>query len=315
MRPEWVDYNRHMSDFRYGQVFGDAMDALFRRVGVDESYRDRRPHVLQRREPRHASRRGKGGRTAVRHDPGTRRWTTSACTSFIACTAAATTSRLPRPNKCTCTSTPRPRKAAPADAKVRAKLEAIRAAHAGLPLPPEAGRAIGQARMPHRLLARHAENRRSRPAARGNRPRRLPSGRTIRIRAGDGGAHRPRGGLHDRDGGPLLRVQAGNHPGGAAPDAAANRAEIDPRAREREANLLDVLSEALAIDAQRFTECAFWMAFWGQVSADKKLKRLNVWVHREYMRLFARCFAEYWREWPAWPPPCAIKCCVRWSPS
>ena len=40
MRPEWVDYNRHMSDFRYGQVFGDATDALFRRVGVDEAYRD-----------------------------------------------------------------------------------------------------------------------------------------------------------------------------------------------------------------------------------------------------------------------------------
>jgi TetR/AcrR family transcriptional repressor of bet genes len=76
--------------------------------------------------------------------------------------------------------------------------------------------------------------------------------------------------------------------------------------REREigeANLLDVLSESLAIDAQRFTECAFWMAFWGQVSADKKLKRLNVWVHREYMRLFARCFAEHWQEWVAWPQP------------
>ncbi len=70
--------------------------------------------------------------------------------------------------------------------------------------------------------------------------------------------------------------------------------------RERdsgEANLLSVLSEALAIDAQRFTECAFWMAFWGQVSADQKLKRLNAWVHREYMRLFARCFAEHWPEW------------------
>ena len=76
------------------------------------------------------------------------------------------------------------------------------------------------------------------------------------------------------------------------------------REREtREANLLDVLSEALALDAQRFTECAFWMAFWGQVSADKKLKRLNVWVHREYMRLFARCFAEHWQEWQGWPPP------------
>ena len=74
--------------------------------------------------------------------------------------------------------------------------------------------------------------------------------------------------------------------------------------RERnsgEANLLDVLSEALPIDEQRFTECAFWMAFWGQVSADKKLKRLNAWVHQEYMRLFARCFAGYWQEWASWP--------------
>lgn len=74
------------------------------------------------------------------------------------------------------------------------------------------------------------------------------------------------------------------------------------RQRERgEANLLNVLSEALAVDAQRFAECAFWMAFWGQVSADKKLKRLNVWVHREYMRLFARCFAEHWPNWSEWP--------------
>jgi len=76
--------------------------------------------------------------------------------------------------------------------------------------------------------------------------------------------------------------------------------------RERgngEADLLEVLSEALAIDSQRFTECAFYMAFWGQVSADKKLKRLNAWVHREYMRLFARCFEEHWQEWSAWPRP------------
>jgi carnitine 3-dehydrogenase len=39
VRPEWIDYNRHMTDFRYGQVFGDAMDALYRQVGADETYR------------------------------------------------------------------------------------------------------------------------------------------------------------------------------------------------------------------------------------------------------------------------------------
>jgi TetR/AcrR family transcriptional repressor of bet genes len=72
--------------------------------------------------------------------------------------------------------------------------------------------------------------------------------------------------------------------------------------RERdETSLLAVLSEALALDAPRFTECAFWMAFWGQVSADPELKRLNAWVHRAYSRLFARCLKERWPEWSSWP--------------
>jgi carnitine 3-dehydrogenase len=39
VRPEWTDYNTHMSDFRYGHVFGDAMDALYRQAGIDEAYR------------------------------------------------------------------------------------------------------------------------------------------------------------------------------------------------------------------------------------------------------------------------------------
>jgi carnitine 3-dehydrogenase len=39
VRPEWVDYNGHMTDSRYLQVFGDATDALLRSVGVDDAYR------------------------------------------------------------------------------------------------------------------------------------------------------------------------------------------------------------------------------------------------------------------------------------
>lgn len=39
VRPEWIDYNGHMSDSRYLQVFGDATDALFRYAGIDEAYR------------------------------------------------------------------------------------------------------------------------------------------------------------------------------------------------------------------------------------------------------------------------------------
>jgi carnitine 3-dehydrogenase len=39
VRPEWIDYNGHMTDSRYLQVFGDATDALFRYAGVDAAYR------------------------------------------------------------------------------------------------------------------------------------------------------------------------------------------------------------------------------------------------------------------------------------
>jgi TetR/AcrR family transcriptional repressor of bet genes len=67
---------------------------------------------------------------------------------------------------------------------------------------------------------------------------------------------------------------------------------------DAQADLLTVLSEALPIDEQRYIECAFWTAFWGQVSADKRLKRINAWVHREYMRLFERCLSEGWSIWP-----------------
>jgi TetR/AcrR family transcriptional regulator, transcriptional repressor of bet genes len=65
-------------------------------------------------------------------------------------------------------------------------------------------------------------------------------------------------------------------------------------------DLLTVLAEALPVDEHRLIECAFWTAFWGQVSADKKLKRINAWVHREYMRLFERCLEQGWPDWAQW---------------
>jgi AcrR family transcriptional regulator len=74
-----------------------------------------------------------------------------------------------------------------------------------------------------------------------------------------------------------------------------------PASSERP-DLLALLTEALPVDEQRRTECAFWTTFWGQVSTDKRLKRINSWVHREYLRLFERCLAQCWGEWTQWPP-------------
>jgi AcrR family transcriptional regulator len=73
-------------------------------------------------------------------------------------------------------------------------------------------------------------------------------------------------------------------------------------AGEGSPELLALLTEALPVDATRFTECAFWAAFWGQVSADRRLKRINAWMHREYLKLFERCLSRGWPEWRQWPP-------------
>ncbi len=40
VQPDWVDYNNHMTESRYLQVFGDASDALFKYIGVNQDYHD-----------------------------------------------------------------------------------------------------------------------------------------------------------------------------------------------------------------------------------------------------------------------------------
>lgn len=65
-------------------------------------------------------------------------------------------------------------------------------------------------------------------------------------------------------------------------------------------DLLALLTEMLPVDEERYIECAFWIAFWGQVTADKRLKRINTWVHREYQRLYERCLSRAWPQWPSW---------------
>jgi carnitine 3-dehydrogenase len=142
VRPEWVDYNRHMSDFRYGQVFGDATDALFRRVGVDESYRDTgRMYYNVENHVRHLGEAKAGEPLYVTtqvlnvddkrlhvfhrmHRGRDQRQIATAEQMYLHVDTKAA-------------------KASPADARIRAKLDAIRKDHAGLPLPAEAGRSVG----------------------------------------------------------------------------------------------------------------------------------------------------------------------------
>src|ERR1700680_654660 len=76
---------------------------------------------------------------------------------------------------------------------------------------------------------------------------------------------------------------------------------LTPAGAPAQADLLALLSEALPLDETRYIECAFWIAFWAQVPADKRLKRINAWLHREYLRLFERCLAHGWAAWRQWP--------------
>lgn len=41
VRPEWIDYNGHLSEAYYVLVFGYATDALMDEIGLDPAYRER----------------------------------------------------------------------------------------------------------------------------------------------------------------------------------------------------------------------------------------------------------------------------------
>ena len=142
MRPEWVDYNRHMSDFRYSQLFGEAMDALFRQVGVDDNYREtRRMYYTVENHVKHVGEAKVGEPLYITaqvlkvddkrlhvfqrlHRGRDDKQIATAEQMYLHVDTAAA-------------------KAAPADPKIRATLESIRNEHSELPLPPESGRPVG----------------------------------------------------------------------------------------------------------------------------------------------------------------------------
>ena len=40
VQPDWLDYNGHMTEHRYLQVFGESSDALYELIGVDMARAD-----------------------------------------------------------------------------------------------------------------------------------------------------------------------------------------------------------------------------------------------------------------------------------
>ena len=73
--PEWIDYNGHMTEFRYLQVLADATDAVLRHIGIDADYiAARGSYFTAETHIRHLAE-GHAGETLyvasqlVRHDP------------------------------------------------------------------------------------------------------------------------------------------------------------------------------------------------------------------------------------------------------
>lgn len=143
VRPEWIDYNGHMNVAYYVLAFDYATDALLDYLGLDHAYKDRANcttfvvdmNVTYKQEVRE----GEPLRFATRVLDADRKRLHSfhemyhAEEGFLAATNEIMQVHIDRATR---------RVAAMAD-DLFARVEAVRTAHAALPLPEDVGRAIG----------------------------------------------------------------------------------------------------------------------------------------------------------------------------
>ncbi|MEI6457619.1 MAG: 3-hydroxyacyl-CoA dehydrogenase NAD-binding domain-containing protein [Pseudomonadota bacterium] len=139
--PEWVDYNGHMTDYRYQHVFGEAVDALFRLIGIDEAYRaaGQAPYTVEMKVGFRAEM--KQGdlfyvTTQVMDADDKRLWLFHRLHRVADGAVAATGEHL------FLHVDAKSAKATPFPAALAAKVAELKAAHASLPRPVEVGRGI-----------------------------------------------------------------------------------------------------------------------------------------------------------------------------
>ena len=140
--PDWTDYNKHMNESRYLQVFSNATDALLQLIGVDEAYTKRglsfytaETHIMHKKEvaalePIHVE-------TQVLGHDGKRLHV------FATIRHSRTGDVLATGEQMLLHVDQAAGKVAPAEPQVIAKLAEIAKGQAGLPRPKDAGRAIG----------------------------------------------------------------------------------------------------------------------------------------------------------------------------
>jgi carnitine 3-dehydrogenase len=142
VRPQWLDYNGHMSESCYLLVAGDASDALFRYIGIDEAYRSSgasfftvETHMNNFREA--------GGNDALVITTQVLDLDPKRLHILHTLRNAATDERIASVEQMLLHVDTTAGHSAPIRPEVMTRLEAIRDAHAALPRPQETGRSIG----------------------------------------------------------------------------------------------------------------------------------------------------------------------------
>src|SRR5215216_3002521 len=136
--PEWIDYNGHAHESRYLQVFGDTTDALLRRIGLDvgagSSYFTVETHLSHLGQAR-AEERLHTTTQLLGHDE-------KRLHIFHALYRTDDAALLATAEQMLLHVDTRAERAAPAAPELLARIERIARAHAELPRPDRAGRAI-----------------------------------------------------------------------------------------------------------------------------------------------------------------------------
>ena len=137
----WIDYNGHMTESRYLQVFGETTDALLARIGADAAYVAGGPATTPSKPTSAISARRSSARRGTR-----RRRSSPATTSASGCSTACTpaTARLLATGEQMLLHVDmKAGRACRAAAEVLARLGPLAAAHRPLAWPGAAGRAVG----------------------------------------------------------------------------------------------------------------------------------------------------------------------------
>jgi len=143
--PDWTDYNGHMTESRYLQVFGDTSDALLLYAGVDRAYRERgfsyytvETHIMHKREARAFAPIHTTTQVLAADD--------KRLHVFHAIHDSAAGEVLAAAEQMLLHVDTKAQKACAAEPAVMARLRALADAHAALERPKDAGRAVGQGR-------------------------------------------------------------------------------------------------------------------------------------------------------------------------